>query len=51
METRATLEKKLAQKEKEKKESRLRELAEKARQERSGLHSGIFLFSFFFYVK
>lgn len=39
VETRATLEKKLAQKEKEKKESKLRELAEKSRQERSGLHS------------
>lgn len=37
VETRATLEKKLAQKDKEKKESKLRELAEKARMERSGL--------------
>jgi len=38
VETRATLEKKLAQKDKEKKEIKLRELAEKARQERSGIH-------------
>ena len=41
VETRATLEKKLAQKDKEKKEMKLRELAEKARQERSGIHAGI----------
>lgn len=39
VETRATLEKKLAQKDKEKKETKLRELAEKARQERSGIHT------------
>merc|ERR1712226_1201277 len=39
VETRATLEKKLAQKDKEKKEMKLRELAEKARQERSGIHA------------
>ena len=40
VETRATLEKKLAQKEKEKKEMKLRELAEAARMERSGLQAG-----------
>lgn len=39
VETRATLEKKLAQKDKEKKEMKLRELAEKARQERSGINT------------
>merc|ERR1711962_52543 len=39
VETRATLEKKLAQKDKEKDERKLRELAEKARQERSGIHT------------
>jgi len=39
VETRATLEKKLAQKDKEKNERKLRELAEKARQERSGIHT------------
>jgi len=39
VETRATLEKKLAQKDKEKKEMKLRELAEKARNERSGIHT------------
>ena len=40
VETRATLEKKLAQKEKEKKEMKLRELAEAARMDRSGLQAG-----------
>merc|ERR1711962_1641230 len=39
VEMRATLEKKVAQKEKEAKESKLRELAQKAREERAGLRS------------
>ncbi|XP_002157642.1 SNW domain-containing protein 1 isoform X1 [Hydra vulgaris] len=39
VETRANLERKLAQQEQMKKETKLRELAEKARQERSGLHT------------
>merc|ERR1719153_2056049 len=39
VEMRASLEKKLAQKEKEAKESKLRELAQKARQERAGIRS------------
>lgn len=39
VETRATLEKKLAQKEKEKKEENLRQLAQKARDERAGIRS------------
>lgn len=50
VETRATLEKKLAQKDKEKKESKLRELAEKARMERSGLKEGICLVCPYFLV-
>ena len=40
VETRASLEKKLAQKEKEAKESKLRELAQKAREERAGIRLG-----------
>ena len=47
VETRATLEKKLAQKDKEKKEMKLRELAEKARNERSGIHTGSLMQYFF----
>ena len=39
VEMRAQLEKKLAQKEKEKKEDHLRQLAQKAREERAGLKS------------
>jgi len=39
VEMRATLEKKLAQKEKEAKESKLRELAQKAREERAGIRT------------
>jgi len=39
VETRANLEKKLAQKDKQKKEEDLKKLAEKARQERSGIHA------------
>ena len=39
MEMRAQLEKKLAQKEKEKKEDHLRQLAQKAREERAGIHA------------
>ena len=40
VEMRTTLEKKLAQKEKEAKESKLRELAQRAREERAGIRSG-----------
>lgn len=39
MEMRAQLEKKLAQKEKEKKEEHLRQLAQKAREERAGIRT------------
>lgn len=39
VETRAQLEKKLAQKEKEKKEEHLRLLAQKAREERAGIRT------------
>ena len=39
MEMRAQLEKKLAQKEKEKKEQKLVELAQKAREERAGIRT------------
>ena len=38
VEMRAQIEKKLAQKEKEKKEQNLRDLAQKAREERAGIH-------------
>ncbi len=38
---RAQLEKKMAQKEKEKKEENLRKLAQKAREERAGIKTGI----------
>ncbi len=38
---RAQLDKKLAQKEKEKKEEHLRAIAQKAREERAGIRSGI----------
>lgn len=47
VEMRAQLEKKLAQKEKEKKEDHLRQLAQKAREERAGLKSaamGLYIF-------
>lgn len=40
VEMRAQLEKKLAQKEKEKKEEHLRALAQKAREERAGIRTG-----------
>lgn len=48
VEMRAQLEKKLAQKEKEKKEDHLRQLAQKAREERAGLKSaamGLYIYS------
>ena len=41
VETRAQMERKIAQKEKEKKEDHLRQLAQKAREERAGIKSGI----------
>lgn len=46
VEMRAQLEKKLAQKEKEKKEDHLRQLAQKAREERAGLKSATTLGSY-----
>lgn len=51
VEMRAQLEKKLAQKEKEKKEDHLRQLAQKAREERAGLKSaamGLYIFPVYF---
>ena len=51
VEMRAQLEKKLAQKEKEKKEDHLRQLAQKAREERAGLKSaamGLYIFPMHF---
>lgn len=51
VEMRAQLEKKLAQKEKEKKEDHLRQLAQKAREERAGLKSaamGLYMYFIYF---
>lgn len=51
VETRATLEKKLAQRDKEKKEQMLSHLAEEARKKRSGLSSGTCVFINHFFIK
>lgn len=50
VEMRAQLEKKLAQKEKEKKEDHLRQLAQKAREERAGLKSAAMGLYIYIYV-
>lgn len=50
VEMRAQLEKKLAQKEKEKKEDHLRQLAQKAREERAGLKSAAMGLYIYIYI-